>query len=196
MPTAQMAALMRFVKELQLLKIAPRERFSMNVQFELSLADFLAAQRLHSKRSLWSRFVYILTRWIYPTLGVCFLLMEPIVVRDATHQFLVVPFICGLILVLCPVYLHLQMRRCYNRTRSDPGQCAVGFDEDSLQVSGVNSKSELNWKAIHTFRENRKVFLLYLAPARFIAIPKRVFSEEQIEELRSLLLRKIPSATG
>lgn len=178
------------------LKIAPQKRFSLNVQFELSLADFLTAQRLHSKRSLWSRFVYILTRWIYPILGVCFLLMEPIVIRDADHQFLVVPFICGLILMLCPVYLHFQMRRCYKRTRSGPGQCAVRFDEDALQITGINSKSELDWKAINTFRENRKIFLLYLAPARFIAIPKRVLSEGQIEELKSLLIRKIPSATS
>jgi hypothetical protein len=60
----------------------------------------------------------------------------------------------------------------------------------------MNSKSELNWKAIKSFRENKRIFILYLAPARFIAIPKRVFSEAQIEELRTLLLRKIPSATG
>jgi hypothetical protein len=53
----------------------------------------------------------------------------------------------------------------------------------------------MEWKAIHYFREDKSVFLLYLAPAKFIAIPKRVCTEEKITELRSLLSRQVKPTT-
>lgn len=162
----------------------------MNFKFELSLSDFLAAQRLHSQRSIWSGFLYILTRWIYPIPGACFLFIAFLTARDADHQLPLTLFACGSILLLCPVYIHFQMRRLYRRTRSGPGQCDVDFDENSIHMTGAHTKSELDWNAIKRFRENKIVFLLYLAPARFIVIPKRAISEGQVAELRSLLLGK------
>jgi hypothetical protein len=53
----------------------------------------------------------------------------------------------------------------------------------------------MEWKGIHYFREDKNVFLLYLAPAKFLAIPKRVCTEEQITEFRSLLSRQVKPKT-
>jgi hypothetical protein len=54
----------------------------------------------------------------------------------------------------------------------------------------------MDWKAVKTFLENKKIFMLYLAPAKFIVIPKRVCTEAQIGELRMLLLRQVKPATN
>jgi hypothetical protein len=59
-----------------------------------------------------------------------------------------------------------------------------------IRTLGAHSKSEIEWAAIQFFSENKKVFLLYLAPGKFIVIPKRVCSVEQVSELHSLLLTK------
>jgi hypothetical protein len=53
----------------------------------------------------------------------------------------------------------------------------------------------MDWGAVKSFRENEKILLLYTAPALFVPIPKHVCTEEQVTELRSLLLRKVKPVT-
>ena len=57
-----------------------------------------------------------------------------------------------------------------------------------------NIKSDFDWTAVQLFREDKKIFILYIAAAKFIAIPKRVCTEAQTEELRSLFQREIKPA--
>jgi hypothetical protein len=45
---------------------------------------------------------------------------------------------------------------------------------------------------VKRFSENGKVFLVYLAPSKFMVLPKRVFQPGQADELRALLQRKLP----
>jgi hypothetical protein len=63
-----------------------------------------------------------------------------------------------------------------------------------IRCKGEHSKSEIEWCAIQSFSEDESLFLLYLAPGRFLAIPKRVCTTEQIEELRLLFQRQIKPA--
>ena len=168
----------------------------MQIQFQLSLDDYLAAQRLHAKRSFWSRLVRVLTRYIYPAIGLVFLALSSLFIFDkASMESSSTMLICGIILVFYPIYLHFWLRRCYKRTRSGNDGCQLIFDEGRISVEGQYSKGEMEWKAIHYFREDKSVFLLYLAPAKFIAIPKRVCTEEKITELRSLLSRQVKPTT-
>jgi hypothetical protein len=55
------------------------------------------------------------------------------------------------------------------------------------------AKSEIEWPAISRFAEDKNVFLLYMAQAKFLVIPKRILSAEQIEEARALFTAKTPS---
>lgn len=165
----------------------------MKIQYELTFDDYRAAQRLHALRSFWSRLVRILTLYIYPVAGFIILLLGLSLFREGASVHTL--FICGIVLVCCPLYLRIQLRRCYKRTRSGNGSCQLTFDEETIRVEGQYSKGEMDWKAIHSFREDAKVFLLYLAPAKFIAIPKRVCSEEQITELKGFFLQKVQITT-
>jgi len=74
---------------------------------------------------------------------------------------------------------------------SGAGDCAIEFDENIIRTQGPHSKSEINWKAIRSFSEDMKSFLLYLTPGKFIVIPKRVCANEQVEELRALFQRNV-----
>jgi hypothetical protein len=60
-----------------------------------------------------------------------------------------------------------------------------------IRVQAARMRSEVQWQAVRSFSENEKVFLLYLAPAKFMAIPKRICSEQEISELRSLFKQEI-----
>jgi hypothetical protein len=164
----------------------------MQIQFQFSLDDYLAAQYLHATRSPWPQFTYALTHYIYPILGLFFLILSIPLMRSniADHSGLTV-IICGIILVSCPIYLHIRLKRSYKRTVSDNGECKATFDEVRIKIKGQYSSAEMDWRAIKSFRENKKVFLLYLAPGKFLVIPKRVCTEEQIGELRTIFLQKI-----
>jgi hypothetical protein len=87
------------------------------------------------------------------------------------------------------------MKRCYKRTRSDNSECKLTFGEEHIGIEGLHTRGEMDWGAVKSFRENEKILLLYTAPALFVPIPKHVCTEEQVTELRSLLLRKVMPVT-
>ena len=167
----------------------------MQITYELSFDDYRAAQLLHVKRSLWLRLMRILTHVILPICGLCFLVLALTFMGDKkSFDFMVIMLMCGLYLVLCPLYLNWRLKRCYKRTRSGKDNCTATFSEERILIDAGNMKSEFDWTAVHFLREDKKVFMLYLAPAKFIAIPKRVCTESQVEELRSLFQQQIKPA--
>jgi hypothetical protein len=168
----------------------------MQIQFRLSLEDYIAAQSLHATRSAWPLFMYLLPRFIYPILGILFLIWD---VSSMVNQGLTAHvawlIICAVILICIPFYVRFQLKRCYRRTRSGSGDCTVTFGEERIEMKGEFSSSEMDWKGVKSFVENDKLFLLYIASAKFFPVPKRVCSEAEISTLRALLLQKVKSGT-
>jgi hypothetical protein len=160
----------------------------IQIRFKLTFDDYLKAQQLHSKRSFGPHLWYVLARTLIPVLGVLYLLFFAIVPWRTTHfGWLVVVLICGTYFTFYPLFVRLRLKRCYLRTRTEDGENSVEIGPESIHLQARNTNSHLNWGAVQSFRENANVFLLYLAPGKFIVLPKRVFSPEQIIELQSLL---------
>jgi hypothetical protein len=167
----------------------------IHLAFTLSFDDYFAAQRLHTKRSGWARFNWFMGRifapvWGVVLLGLSYLMHGPGVSLDSV-MFVTA---CGLFLLAYPFYMQWKFKRCYTRTRVGDGDCTIQLGEDCIRMLGGNTKSEMDWAAVRSIAENEKVFMLYLAPAKFVAIPKRVCSPEQIEQLRSLFANHIPTS--
>ena len=161
----------------------------MLIRFELSFADYLAAQNLHATRSIARRIMRIVNFYLFPIFGILMLCMA-ISIRDDRSPALIMT-LCSLILVGYPAYYRFQMFRCYKRTRSGDGASTITFEESLIQTASANSKSEMRWSAFCSFRENDRVLLFYVARGKFLAIPTRVCSSEQIEEIRSLVSRHL-----
>jgi len=164
----------------------------MQVKYSTTFRDYKAAQTLHAKRSEISYLTHCVGHYFYPMIGICVLVFEftPHHLVDSPQPKLI-STLCGLILVSIPVYLRLMMRRSYTRTRTGDGECIIDFNEEAIRMQGLHTKSEVDWGAIKSFSEDDKGFLLYFAPGRFLAIPKRVCTEEQVNELRTLLQSKV-----
>jgi hypothetical protein len=164
----------------------------MQIQFQLSLDDYRAAQHLHATHSPWPLFKYILVYYIYPIIGLFFLVIGyPFYGDKTSNQPIPALIVCGIILVFLPIYMRIHIKNCYKRTRSDNGECKLTFGEERIGIEGQFTNGEMDWRAVKSFRENKKVFMLYLAPAKFLVIPKRVCTDEQITELRKILSHKI-----
>jgi hypothetical protein len=167
------------------------------LDFILTFDDYLDAQRLHSRRGWWPRVNWLMTGIGFPIWGVLILAFaflihgpgvgwEPIVFMSA----------CGIFLLAYPFYVRFKLKRCFIRTRIDSGECSIELGDDIIRTHSSATRSEIEWKAVRSFRESKKVILLYLAPAKFILIPKRVCSAGQTEELRGLIQSRLKSASA
>jgi hypothetical protein len=164
----------------------------MQVHYDLTYRDFAAAQRLHAKRTTFSYITYCAGRYIYPVIGVCILAFEfsrYFTVGSAQPKLF--SSLCGIALVCMPLYLHFMLKRCYKRSRTQAGECLIEFNEEMIRTKISHSKSEVGWGAIQSFSEDKSTILQYLAPLRFLAVPLRVCTDEQADELRLLLQRHV-----
>lgn len=82
--------------------------------------------------------------------------------------------------------MRFRIKQCFRRTRTGDGSLAFNFDESGIRGVGQGTRTEIEWSAIQTMREDEKSLLLYLAPAKMLMIPKRVCSSAHLEELRRL----------
>jgi hypothetical protein len=101
--------------------------------------------------------------------------------------------ICGLYIALgTSVIAPLLYRRAYRRRHC--GQLhenviSIAADAIDYDCPGY-SRGRLEWEAIRGAIESDTTILLYLAPARFLPIPKRVISESEQQELLAIIRSK------
>lgn len=164
---------------------------AVHLQFTLTFQDYVEAQRLHAKRGWWPRLNLILGYTLIPVIGVLCILIALFAIRLADSPALFVFELgVGLFLLCYPLYLRLRWKRCYLRTRTEPAECSVEFGDSIIRTHTTTMRSEVEWSAVRSIAENKNLFLVYLAPAKFIPVPKRVCSPQQIEELQSLFTRE------
>lgn len=158
----------------------------MQIHFKLTLAQYLAAMRLHAMRSGLARLNYFGIRYIFPVVGILFLLGALTTNwRTAAMPAMLLGW-SGVVLICLPIYHRYQLRTCYRRTRVGNGETTVSFGESVILCETESARSELQWRAVQSLRESREVMLIYLAPAKFIVVPKIACSAGQVEAIHSL----------
>ena len=164
----------------------------IHLEYSLTFADYFGAQRLHARRSWWLRLNWIAGQIVAPIWGVLFILFVLLTSGPGVSWVpIAIGCGCGLFLIAYPLYRRFKLKRCYMRTRIGSGKRAFEFGETQIRAQEEGSKSEIEWRLVQSFSENDKTFLLYLAPAKFIVIPKRVCADGQAESLRSLFRERI-----
>jgi hypothetical protein len=164
----------------------------IDLKYSLSLDDYLAGQYFHAQSSVWLYLNYVTARFVFPVVGA--LIFAESLYRTITKGFQgfnPFQYLIGIFLISFPLYYRHRLKRCYIRTRTDGNECSATFHEDLIHAESTNSSSDLKWAAVQRYSENDKCFLVYLAPSRFMVLPKRVFQPGQADEFRALLQRKI-----
>lgn len=161
----------------------------MRLQYRLTFQDSLAAQALHAKRSEFPYIGYLVPRYLFPVIGICSLAWAVSKRGSASYETWLI--IAGLYLLACPLLVRLSYKRHFGRTRTTDQQTTIEFDSGLIHCQGPHSKSEIEWSAIRSFSEDSKMLLLYLAPGKFLCIPKRACADGQVDELRSLFQERI-----
>jgi len=171
----------------------------VHLEFTATFRDYLCAQRLHAKRNWRSRLNDLAARRLNPILGALILAFVFLVSAlggfavNGTFVFMVASALC----LLCyPFYLRYRLKSFYSRTRTGDGSRILDFDQESIKAQGAHAKTELDWSAIQFIREDKNVFMLYLAPAKFLMIPKGCCPPEVLEEIKRLYNQSLRASAG
>src|ERR1051326_7465788 len=164
----------------------------MQIEYEMSEQDFLAAQKLAMKNlpkrttrlmfrllPFWGVFIFIAVAW-------------PVFQRGFTWKTeMLVPLAFGVLALASPLLMKRALQKAYRKNRSLQGKRTLVMNENGLDLSGATFSAQLNWQHFIRFVEDDKSFLLYQSSQVFHIIPKRELTAEQISEVREEFTRHI-----
>jgi hypothetical protein len=167
----------------------------MELQYKLTYQDWFAAQALHARRGAWPYITHLFGFYGYIALG-------PLIwawglgtaAMRGWANFDWGNLALGALFIGLSLYIRFAYRRLFRRTMSQSRETTLNLDADLVRCQGEHSKSEMEWAAIKSSAEDKKSFLLYLVPGKFLVVPKRVCSGEQVDELRVLLQEKLAAS--
>jgi len=159
----------------------------MHFEFRLTFKDYFTALSLHARRGLVPFVFHVLALYIFPVWGLCLLALT---IMNGNERADFWSYAAPAYLIGCPFLVLFLYRLKFKRSQMDSGECTLDLG-DVILVRGRHSKTELEWSAIKRYKEGKKMFLLYLAPGKFIPIPKRVCSGQDAAELRALLQERV-----
>jgi hypothetical protein len=165
----------------------------MNVQFELTLEDFLAANALARATHSAARSQRILMI-AAPALGLLLVASFVLAImwgnQSATASLRPALFF-GIGLLVIPLGIRSSQRQAYKR--SFPDKQGSRLITISVDQSGVSSgmpgvaESRYGWGVVRSFVENKHIALIYVAQVSFLMLPKRAFTSDQLMDIRSLM---------
>jgi len=85
----------------------------------------------------------------------------------------------------------IQVKRNLRSSPSAQGEIVLALDDEGTVATFPTGESRLNWRAYTKYKETGSVFLLFFSPYRYVSIPKRAMTPQQIEDLRALVKARI-----
>ena len=166
----------------------------MRITYELTAAEFIAAQSLHSRRNPLGYVSLVICYFIAPLLGVFFMLSVVSFPKVGFNLSSISQELLPLFITLTPLWLHLYWRYRFKSSRVSSNPCVIDFGEDRIvtEMPGF-SRSTVEWIAIKKYRESKKMLLVYISGISFYAIPRRACEKGEYIELMALLKRKLSS---
>jgi hypothetical protein len=172
----------------------------MKLTYELTLADFNAAFRLHRSQKLSRRMVL----YVWPLLTlVC---AVGFVIFGAFHRLELMGdcFVVGtgalVVTIGAPVLrfinLHRSYKRLYPPKRTDRSN-HIDIDDERIvrEIPGL-SQLKVLWSGLFGFAQDEKITLLYTNKDCFLMIPSQALSLAQRAELNDLVARHLPKGSA
>ena len=85
----------------------------------------------------------------------------------------------------------IQVKRSLRNSPSAQGEIVLSLDDEGTIATFPTGESRLNWRAYTKYKETGSMFLLFFSQYRYMSIPKRVMTPQQIEDLRALVKARI-----
>jgi hypothetical protein len=164
----------------------------MQITYVGSQEDFLNAQKTHAWRK-YSPTSARMQRIASPLVGCLFLYLGFRWYQRGTNSLLIaIEVVWGLYLIFAQPISTLLYRRAYKRRfGGQRHETTLTISDEAIDcVCPGRSSGTLQWSAINGAIESPSSIPIYLSPAMYLNIPKRVLSESQTEELMAMLRNK------
>jgi YcxB-like protein len=167
----------------------------LQLQFTYTAQDSVDAYKVHFRKrgSLLNRIFFRLSL----PLGIVFILflaLLPVLTKTSKPSSVVVPTLIGMWWIyIGTLYISQVARRSYRSRPERQVEFSVVIDESGVRMTNAISSSEYKWACFTSSLETDKVILLYVSFCAFEYFPKRVFSPEQLRDLRELIAAQVKS---
>ncbi len=163
---------------------------ALNISWESTYEDFKAAQSLHRR----SQVSFILSYYIVPIIcGVLWILSFIAAAKNQPSKLTaLLSWTIGSTVYSIWVWIArtYSFRKAYRNcwpTNAKQKRNTLTFSDDGVDcVTSEVGSSHLLWNAFSRVREDKRIFVLNTSKTRWLAIPKRVMTDEQLSELKSL----------
>lgn len=92
--------------------------------------------------------------------------------------------------ILLPTYYYIKFGKEYKSNKLLSLKTVSEIDSSKICDTTETFRTETSWENVHKVKESKNWFLFYFSNDIFGFAPKRVFSENQIKELRNLIINK------
>lgn len=160
----------------------------IRIEFIFDFNAYLQTQKLHLKNHRWQLILHRFQMVFFPLLGIFALISAMPMFRDGYWALLgVLELTLGAFLVAYPLYVRWRWKRCFTRTRVGNGATVISLDNDKICVASEPARSEVAWAGVSRCVQDDAYWLLYIAPLKFIPIPKASVAPEQTTAIQALI---------
>jgi len=171
----------------------------MKLEYNITLADWKAAIRLHSRQKLGSRIHFFIFDYVIPTIAVvalAYIVFASLNGPEDTVNSLMVPVIALVVLaILLPIVRTYRTRKWF-KGMFPPSETGPGYSLDIDEERILSTRPGLGearyyWKAICRVARNEKIILLYISEILFLGIPPKRLTPDQRTKLDDLITRHV-----
>jgi hypothetical protein len=171
----------------------------MKINYTLTLADYKAALRLHSRQTFGRHLSFILIYIAVPILAILGLVIWPFLhITDQTPTWIIIlmngiEILLVYLSIAAPISRFLQIRKNFKRlfpsARTDRNS-SIDIDDECI-LSGLPGVSEVKtfWPGIFGFAQDNQVTMIYLNRKAFLFFPTSALSPDQRIELNNIVTR-------
>jgi len=171
----------------------------MRLDYKITLADWKAAIRLHSRQKVGRRIHFFIYDFVIPGLAILafgFIAFESWRGEEdlVDSLFMPVAVLIGLAILL-PFVRNYQIRKLF-KGAFPPSEMGPGYSLDIDEDRIVSTRPGIGvatyyWSGICGYAQDRKIKLLYLSDVLFLGIPLNKLLPDQQTELDAIIERRV-----
>lgn len=86
------------------------------------------------------------------------------------------------------VYIPWKARKTFRQQKSLQREMTLRFDDSGLAIEAENSQGRIPWSDFLKWKENDRLFLLYISDPLYHMVPKRLFkSSSEVDSVREVM---------
>lgn len=164
----------------------------LEVTYQLTEDDYRHGFRAWQTRSGWRQWNYrlgIVVMTVLFVFGIVLFAWNPsLELRYFSFFALGMPVVWFLGVSIVP---RITARLQYRRMPSAQTPMTMAVSDSGMHVRSKHYDSQVNWSTYIGWAEGKSVFVLFPQPRIYVPIPKRAFSNEQLEKFREILRRNV-----